>query len=147
MKHILIILTLLLSCGSYRGCSHPFEDVHTSHIEDRIYKPNNCHSDEFHASTLIGVWQFSYNASVGSYELKEVEFFSDGLCDIVVEDMGIPNRHTMTFKYFLNNCFLNFDTGSIYEERTTFSYKIKYFLYPTLTMEDSFGTYELKKVS
>lgn len=83
---------------------------------------------------------------MGSYELKEVEFFSDGYCDIVMEEKGVPNRDTRTFHWFINNGYLNFDSGSIYDERTTFSYKIKYFLYPTLTMEDSFGVYEMRKL-
>lgn len=146
MKNISIILALVLSCNSLRYCRQPFEDIHTSNITERLYNANKPIQDEFHASTLLGVWQCSYNTTVGDYTLCEIEFMSDALCDIVMEDIGVPNRHTRTFYWFLNNGFLNFDSGSIYTDRMSFSFKLNGYIYPVLTMEDGFGIYELRKI-
>ncbi len=146
MKQILIALALALSCSSYRCCKQPFEEVYAPHPIERSHNAYKPPQDAFHASTLIGLWQFDYGVSVGFYELKEVEFSSDGYCDIVMEDMGIPNRYTKTLHWFINNGYLSFDSGSTYEERLTFSFKIMTWIFPILTIEDGFGNYEMRKL-
>ena len=88
------------------------------------------------ADILPGIWQCSYNMSVGGVDFKEIKFMSNGKADIIMAQPYDTEWYTETFNYAYYGNTLRFSKG-----RTNFQFTIKDWLFPELTLCDSFGTY------
>ena len=144
MKRFVILLLAVISLVS---CECPFNDKYcpSCHLS-----PSECScsgrtsSDRFTARTLYGVWQVSYHQG---YEEgigitpKQIEFFDDHTCDITYSVGNEVDWWTDTYIYAYSSGYIKFS-----KQGRTFSFKVRNFLFPTLTLQDSHGTYEWYKV-
>ena len=123
----LLIALFAFICAS---CNCPLDDL------DRAQLRKKNTGNEFCAEDLIGIWQCSYNMSVGGVDFKEIKFMSNGKADIIMAQPYDTEWYTETFNYAYYGNTLRFSKG-----RTNFQFTIKDWLFPELTLCDSFGTY------
>ena len=154
---LLIFACLLVSCNwKCERCGYCYDDRYSV-----CPKCGNGDSggDYFSASTLIGEWQMSNT-------LNTEKAYMNG-CGIIPKEIVFSNvkggnygfkKCTMTYaidneryqadllynyvRRELTFYYIN-DYG---KEEKLFAFTYKDFLYPTLTIQDSFGTYEWRKV-
>lgn len=119
----LLILFCALICAS---CECPLKEE----------MKRNANNNGFYAERLLGIWQCSYNMSVGGVDFKEIKFMSNGKADIIMAQPYDTEWYTETFNYAYYGNTLRFSKG-----RTNFQFTIKDWLFPELTLCDSFGTY------
>lgn len=144
MKKLILFITIiiaLISCEKYcpycenRGnCDHC-----GGHNSTLTYS-----YDYFCAETLLGTWQMDYNKGYINglgVELKQIKFFDGRKCDITYSDGYYPTWYTETYNYTYASGFIRFDKG-----RSSFTFKVKGFIYPELYVQDSFGNYTWRKV-
>lgn len=134
-------------CGEYPCVCHG----------DKCYNNGNSYGDYFSASTLVGEWQM-----VGYHDSE----YMNG-CGIIPKDIifgGIPTgnfgRCTMTYmegknpQWYQMDLYYNYvrreltfyGTDELGNLKKLYSFTYRSFLFPTLTVEDSFGKYEWNKV-
>jgi hypothetical protein len=89
---------------------------------------------------LLGTWQCNYPMIVGGVELKQITFMPDGLADITMAQPQNTDWYTETYSYAYYGNTLRFAKG-----RSNLSFHIVNFLYPELTLRDSFGKYIITK--
>lgn len=141
MKKFLFFITIIIAlvscdkycpyCGNYGNCDHCGKNNATL-----TYK-----RDYFCAETLLGTWQMDYNTRVSGIEFKQIKFFDNRKCDITYSEGYDPTWYTDTYTYTYSSGFIRFDKG-----RSSFTFKVKGFIYPELYLQDSFGTYTWRKV-
>lgn len=161
MKRVLICLLVIITLSSCRYC--PIcKEYNCICGREYAYREGNSSSDYFSAATLIGEWQMS------GYHDQE---YMNG-CGIIPKGILFSNqtvtdngrtkfyRCTMTYSVGRDPQWYQKDFGYNYVRRElTFyyiddygkwekfiSFTYKNFLFPTLTIQDSFGTYEWNKV-
>lgn len=142
-------------CEHCKNCGRPLE--YGEYLYCRYCYYNYCHhtptttpsttsSDRFTADVLIGTWQMNYDKGYFNgmgIVPKEIEFFDGHTCDITYcksDYMYDPDWFTDTYTYTYTSGYIKFNKG-----RITYMFKFRNFLFPTLTVQDSFGTYEWYK--
>ena len=137
-KVILLLLAIvaLTSCEKY--CPYCNEYERDCRCERNGITYNY---DHFYADKLLGTWQCDYNTTIGTMNLKEIDFFSSSKCDIIYSIGKNTEWYTETFDYSYVGKYLRFSRG-----RTNFSLYIKGYIFPELYLEDSFGEYTWRKV-
>ena len=131
------ILLLLIAIVCFASCDWEYCKRCGEFRRDCVCH-NTYHSDYFCAETLIGIWQM--HTVVGTVELKEIEFFDGHKCDITYSEGRDPDWFTDTYTYTFTSGYIKFNKG-----RSSFSFKVKDFIFPSLWVKDSFGTYEWRK--
>ena len=156
------IIFYLLAVMFITACECPFETEICSNCrrplsECRCYPSSYGNSDYFSAATLVGEWQMvGYNDDA----------YMDG-CGLIPKDIvfasqpvGEFGRCTMTYaigrdpQWYQVDLYYNFVRRELTfyyvdeygEMRKLFAFTYTNFLFPTLTMKDSFGTYDWNKV-
>jgi hypothetical protein len=139
------ILNLILCVFLLTACDCPYGEEYCMNCGKPIrhctcYYYAQSNSDRFTAKTLIGVWQMAYDEGyfngMGIIP-KQIEFFDGHTCDITYCKGKDPDWFTDTYTYTYTSGYIKFNKG-----RTTYMFKYREFLFPTLTVQDSFGTYE-----
>lgn len=137
----LLALMVFASCKYHPCCV--WEDEYYGHP---VYERSV--SDYLPASNLIGTWQVennnAYYEGIGIMP-KQIVFFDSNWCDITYEVSNrSTERLTETFRYSYNGRYIRFSST---EGTLNFGFKIEDFLYPTLTLRDSYGRYKWCKRS
>jgi hypothetical protein len=94
---------------------------------------------------LIGVWQIDYNIG---YERglgmtpKQIQFFNNHTCDITYSVGRETEWWTDTYTYTYTGSYIRFNNGY----GSSFSFKVRGYLFPELYLEDSFGYYTWRLV-
>jgi len=152
---LLAFLCLLCSCDCMFGrevCRKCKNDV-----DNCICYRSNGSSDYFSANTLIGEWQMSggndkaYMDGCGlipkGIVFAEPPYGSFGRCTMTYAIGQDPQWYQIDLAYnYVRRELTFYDTDEYGELEKWFSFTYYGFLFPTLTVQDSFGTYEWRKV-
>ena len=134
-------------CGEYPCVCH----------NSKYVSGNNGSSDYFSASTLVGEWQMSgyhdeeYMNGCGiipkSIVFGGIPVGSFGRCTITYMKGRNPQWYQMDLHYnYVRRELTFYGTNELGGLVKLFSFTYREFLFPTLTIEDSFGKYEWNKV-
>ena len=138
---LLAIASLMLMSLAFVSCECPFKDWE-SRTDEYVYEDGgiNYEGDVFKAKMIIGTWGTIGCNPVG-YEFKQIHFYSDGECDVVLSFPGSNDWCTETWRYyFARNTFtLERPYEYYHDNETVFRFKIKKYIYPELYVEDSFS--------
>lgn len=97
--------------------------------------------DVFHEDVLFGHWRCDdINIGGTGLVIYEITFSNDGKCDIVQGGLYDPFTSTMTYKYRVNGRNISFMNNQF-----NFGFTIGKYIWPSLFISDSFGTYEIRK--
>ena len=149
MKKILLLAlcALMLSCD----CYFYEEDCGRCHKQYYSKRDGN---DAFYADMLIGGWQCDYPMIINGmgellgtqpnirYEMKWMSFVNYSKCDITLQAVGDIDRQVYTFSYLYDG-----NTIRLSRNNRTIILTITGFLYPTLSLRDSYGAYKINKRS
>ena len=132
-----LILSLVL-VTSLLSCDYPYQYGCRDYYES---SPLTYSGDVFYAEKLFGTWQVDYGLFFGREEVKQVRFFRDGKCDVVLEETSYGAWRTVSFSYsYYRNQILFRGNGSSH------SLTIHGYAFPELYLWDSFGRYTFRKV-
>ena len=144
MKKFLFLITIiitLMSCDKYCPyCDNRGQCDYCGKSRGTLSYSN----DYFCAETLLGTWQMDYNPNYlrgMGIELKEIKFFDGHKCDVTYSEGEYSTWYTDTYEYSYSSGFIRFARG-----RSSFTLKVKGFIFPELYLQDSFGNYTWRKV-
>ena len=139
---LIVVVLTLVSCEKFcPRCGNYETRCYCNKGSSGYY---NSYNDYFCADKLIGTWQMDYN--IGYYnglgaELKSIQFFNNHKCDITYEVPYDPTWWTDTYTYTYTSGYIKFS-----KERSSFSFKVRGYLFPELYLQDSFGNYTWRRV-
>jgi hypothetical protein len=139
---LLAIASLMLMSLAFVSCECPFKDWE-SRTDEYVYEDGgiNYEGDVFKAKMIIGTWGTIGCNPVG-YEFKQIHFYSDGECDVVLSFPGSNDWRTETWTYYFVRNTFTLDRGDSY---TVFRFTIRKFIYPELYVQDSFSQSQYSK--
>lgn len=148
MRRLLLFITLVVSLTSceyldeYYYCPYCHRYYHTDYCGYcGSYLSYGYKNDFFCADKLLGTWQADYGCIVNGYEIKEIKFFDNNTCDMVLAEVNSVDwySYTFTYSYYGNNIKFT-------RKGSTIIFHIKGYIFPELYLEDSFGRYTWRKV-
>ena len=144
MKKLLFIITLVIGitsceveCMYCGGCG--CDRCRPRNVEQPTHLRYT--QDYFCADKLLGTWQMDYGCIVSNYELKEIKFFDNSTCDIIMSKVNTVDWYTYTFKYTFYGDNIRFTRNGI-----TFIFHVCGYIFPELYLNDSNGKYTWRKV-
>ena len=97
--------------------------------------------DYFCSNDLLGEWQVCYGCNFGSAEIKDIKFFNNYYCDIIMSNGSDWYTETWRYNYYGSTIKFTRIGGN-----GSYSFKIDGYIYPELYIKDSFGSYTFRKI-
>ena len=138
MKKLLFLL--LVVSLTLTSCEYKCDD-----LPGKFGFKSSSGSDSFYAEKLLGTWQSS-ELEVGVYDIKQMKFISGNKVDVIISRKYDTDRFTYTYSYTYYGDYIKFYSEYAGEDINSFQFKIVNYLYPELTLQDSFGMYVMRKV-
>lgn len=146
MKKLLITLIgifCLVSCDCMEWCPrcqdyHNWDEICPYESKGGNYY-HNTNQDMFCQSKLIGYWQ-TVGTTVDNIEILSIRFLNDLYCDVEIKERNGTDNPTYTYSYLYSQKYIRLTRNG-----KTIQFNIDGYLYPTLTVYDSFGKYKWDK--
>jgi hypothetical protein len=135
-----VFLMVIVSLLAFVSCECPFEEwreTQYSYEDGGI----NYDGDVLRANMIYGTWGTIGCNPVG-YEFKQIRFYRDGECDVVLSFPGSNDWRTETWTYYFVRNTFTLDRGDSY---TVFRFTVRKFIYPELYVQDSFSQSQYSK--